>query len=162
FQSVVNGNRLAAGANELIASMQTARMEALRRSRRVVVCTSANANDGADATCANADIDGWITFLDVDQDGDFDKAIDLFPDGTPAIRRNATFSGALEVSGSTTVVYRADGLARESNGQTLLTDGVVRIRIDAAQPRQNVRCIDITAGGVAVRNPNPARDAACS
>ena len=42
FQSVVNGNRLAGAANELIATMQVARMEAIRRNRRVAVCASAN------------------------------------------------------------------------------------------------------------------------
>ena len=44
FQSVVNSNRLAGAANEAIATMQVARMEAIRRNRRVAVCASANAN----------------------------------------------------------------------------------------------------------------------
>src|SRR3546814_15199613 len=34
FQALVNGNRLAASSNEMIANLQTARMEAIRRTRR--------------------------------------------------------------------------------------------------------------------------------
>src|SRR3546814_11649357 len=51
FQALVNGNRLAASSNEMIANLQTARMEAIRRNRRVVVCASANANAGPSASC---------------------------------------------------------------------------------------------------------------
>jgi type IV fimbrial biogenesis protein FimT len=153
FQSVVNGNRLAGASNEMVASLQTARMEAIRRSRRVVVCTSANANEGDDATCATANIDGWITFVDANSDGDFDKVGDT-------LLRNSTFDGNVLVGGNDTVMYRADGLARSGAG-VLMTAGNVRMRIDTSQPVQNVRCIDITTGGVVVRTP-PAHDANCS
>lgn len=150
FQSVVNGNRLAGAANEMVASLQTARMEAIRRSRRVVVCTSGNANDGDDATCATAGIDGWITFVDLDSDGDFDKATDT-------LLRNSTFDGNVLVGGNDTVMYRADGLARSSAG-ALMTSGTMRMRIDSSQPVKNVRCIDITTGGVVVRTPDSHDD----
>src|SRR3546814_7846546 len=68
FQTLVNGNRLSAAANEAVANLQTARMEAIRRGCRVVVCASGNANAGTGATCDNKDIDGWITFVDTDRD----------------------------------------------------------------------------------------------
>ena len=153
FQSVVNGNRLSAAANELVASLQTARMEAIRRSRRVVVCSSANANAGTDATCATANVDGWITFMDANSDGDFDKVGDT-------LLRNSTFDGNVLVGGDDKVMYRADGLARDGSG-ALMTSGNVRMRIDTSQPAKNVRCIDISTGGVMVRAPD-AHDANCS
>jgi type IV fimbrial biogenesis protein FimT len=156
FQSVVNGNRLATAANEMVASLQTARMEAIRRNRRVAVCTSGNANAGADSTCGSAGIDGWITFVDANTDGDFDKAGDT-------LVRTSTFSGPVELSGEAAVSYRADGMARIASGAgagTLMTDGSIRMRIDAGAPTENVRCIDITTGGAAVRTP-AGHDASC-
>jgi type IV fimbrial biogenesis protein FimT len=156
FQSAVNGNRLATAANEMVASLQTARVEAIRRNRRVAVCTSANANAGTNATCSSAGVDGWITFVDANTDGDFDKAGDT-------LVRTSTFSGPVELSGEAAVSYRADGMARVASGAgagALMTDGAIRMRIDARAPTENVRCIDITTGGAAVRTP-AAHDASC-
>jgi type IV fimbrial biogenesis protein FimT len=163
FQSMVNGNRLTGAANELVASLQTARIEAIRRSRRVVVCTSANANAGVAATCSNVNINGWITFVDVNPNGEFDANDKIKDsDGTErlALLRNSTFDGNVLVGGADTVMFRADGMARDGDGE-LMTSGNVRMRIATSQPTKNVRCIDITTGGVAVRVP-PAHDANCS
>ena len=153
FQSVVNGNRLASAANELVASLQTARMEAIRRSRRVVVCASANANAGTNATCASANVDGWITFVDANSDGDFDKVGDT-------LLRNSSLDGNVLLNGIDTVIYRADGLARTKAG-VLMTAENVRMRLDTRYPARNVRCIGITTGGVMVRTPG-AHDANCA
>ena len=153
FQSVVNGNRLTGAANELIATMQVARTEAIRRNRRVAVCASANANAGDAATCATSNLDGFIAYVDADPHGNFDKAKDT-------LLRNTAFPGALEVTGNTFLDYRSDGLARDASG-ALVTAGVVRIRIDARQPRANVRCVDISTGGAVVRIPE-GHDAACN
>ena len=49
FTSIINNNRLAAQANEVITSLQVARTEAIRRNERVTVCRS---TDGA--TCSAA------------------------------------------------------------------------------------------------------------
>lgn len=153
FQAVVNGNRLAGAANELMAGLQTARMEAIRRNRRVAVCASANAEDGEDATCAAANINGFITFVDEDADGDFDKGGDI-------LLRNAGLPTRVEVGGTTFVSYRADGLARDAGG-ALLAAGAVRLRINATLPQRNVRCVAITTGGTSVSTPE-AHDADCS
>lgn len=152
FQSVVNGNRLAAAANEAVANLQTARMEAIRRNRRVVVCASSNPNAGAGAACATSGIGGWITFVDNDRSNAFNAGDTLL--------RNATVEGPLEITGIMTVVYRSDGLARDAAGNLL--DGAVRIAIDTVNPARNVRCVGVrTSSGVAVQTP-AANDAACS
>ncbi len=151
FQSVVNGNRLAAAANEAVANLQTARMEAIRRNHRVVVCASSNANAGTAATCANSDIDGWIIFVDKDRNDAFNAGDTLL--------RNTTVDRTLEIGGTMTVVYRSDGLARDTAGNLL--NGAVRIAIDTNRPVRNVRCVGIrTSSGIAVQVPT-ANDAAC-
>ena len=151
FEALVNGNRLAATANEVVASLQTARMEAIRRNRRVIVCASANANAGTDATCADASVDGWITFVDNDRDDTFGADDTLL--------RNSLVDGSVEVSGVPAVVFRSDGLARDAAGDLL--DGSVRIAIDTSHPELNVRCVDIrTSGAVSVSTP-PTNGAGC-
>jgi type IV fimbrial biogenesis protein FimT len=150
FESVVNGNRLAAAANETIAALQTARIEAIRRNRRVAVCASADANAGASATCGAGAADGWLVFVDNDRDGSF-GAGDL-------LLRSSTLDGALGIGGTGTVVYRSDGLARDAAGE--LMDGSIRIAIDTRHPVRNVRCVAVRAGGVSVQSP-VANNAAC-
>lgn len=144
FQSFVNGNRLAATANELVASLQTARMEAIRRNRRVVVCASANANAGDAARCAAANPDGWITFVDNDRSNAFGAGDTLL--------RNSVVDGSVDVTAFSVVVFRSDGLARDATGD--LADRSLRLAIDTQQPSRNVRCIDIrTSGAVSVQVP---------
>lgn len=152
FQSIINSNRLAGTSNEFIAALQTARIEAIRRGRRVVVCASANTNAGADADCATSGIDGWITFVDEDTDGELGAGDTLL--------RNAGFDGTIQVSGPMLLDFRADGLARDDAG-ALVTGDHVRLRIDTTQPAKNVRCIDIGVVGASVRTP-AAHDASCT
>lgn len=150
FQALVNGNRLAASSNEMLANLQTARMEAIRLNRRVVVCASANANAGTSASCASASIDGWITFVDKDRSNAFNAGDTLL--------RNSRLDRGVEVAGPATVVFRSDGLARDATGDLL--DDSVRIWIDSSQPSSNVRCVDIRTSGVGVRTP-ASHGAAC-
>lgn len=51
--AMIRNNRLAAGANELVAALQLARAEAVKRGRPVTLCSS---NDGS--ACVNA-TSGW-------------------------------------------------------------------------------------------------------
>ena len=150
FESIVNGNRLAAASNETIAALQSARLEAIRRNRRVAVCASANANAGASATCSASSPDGWLVFVDNDRDGSFGDG-DL-------LLRSSTLDGRLGVGGTSTVVYRSDGLARDAAGE--LMAGNIRIAIDTRHPRQNVRCVNVRAAGISVQAPE-ANNAAC-
>jgi len=152
FQSVVNGNKLAGTANELMASLQVARMEAVRRGQRAGVCLSKDTNDGVDATCSDADIDGWIAFVDENGDGDFDKAGD-------ALIRVSTLPAAVTLSANPglgggvsgrPIVFRPDGLARDEPGGggpgTGLLDAVVRVCIATNRPAENARDVAIASG----------------
>jgi type IV fimbrial biogenesis protein FimT len=150
YQSVVNGNRLAGTANEFVATLQSARVEAIRRGRRIAVCASADAN-AASPTCASANIDGWITFVDKDADGSFGAADELL--------QRSTIDGPVAVSDLPTVVYRSDGLARDAAGDPMPASAA-RLSVEGSHPTQNVRCIAIDAGGVQVQTPD-AHDAEC-
>mgnify|MGYP005846534579 CR=1 FL=1 len=68
FTQFIANNRLAAKANEMVASFQFARSEAIKRGKQVQVCDSA---DGS--TCGGGWNQGWITMAD--------------PAGTPEVLR---------------------------------------------------------------------------
>jgi type IV fimbrial biogenesis protein FimT len=142
FQAVMNGNRLAGASNELVASLQVARMEAVKRNARVGMCLSANANAAADTVeCGSANADGWIVFADVNKNGKYDKASD-------ELLRSSTIPPKVVVQTSETpdgvVVFRSDGFAHAKDGSLL--NGTIDACIATKRPPENVRHVTIAAG----------------
>jgi type IV fimbrial biogenesis protein FimT len=140
FETTINSNRLAGASNELMASVQTARMEAVRRNARVALCLSANADTNA-PTCGNADANGWIVFTDIDKDSDFDT-------GTDTLLRVSTIPSNVVVQSSATpagkVSFRSDGFARTGTGQLLA--GAIDLCIATRRPPENIRHVLVAAG----------------
>ena len=140
FEAVMNGNRLAGASNELMASLQTARMEAVKRNARVALCLSADAN-AATPSCATADVDGWIVFTDVNSNGAFNSS-------TETLLRTSTVSPNVQVLSSATpngvVAFRSDGFARTSAGNLL--NGAIDMCIPTKRPPENVRHVIVAAG----------------
>jgi type IV fimbrial biogenesis protein FimT len=81
FTETVRNNRIISQNNELVASLNLARSEALKRSGSVSVCASAD-----QATCSNSTNwgTGWIVFNDPNANGTLDAA-----DGTDALLQTA-------------------------------------------------------------------------
>lgn len=135
FNVVIVSNRLSAGANELVGSLQLARSEAIRRGSRVVVCPSST---GAD--CAGAWSDGWIVF----EDRNRDRGVTA---GEPILRSRSALAN-LQILTSpaigAAVVFRPDGMARLPDGALLAG------RLSVCQPatgiRENVRQVEIMSG----------------
>jgi len=76
FQQIFRENRLATATNELVASLHLARMEAIKRGRRVVICES----DGGRTCTEGGDwARGWIIFADANGDGQFNDDGDQTP-----------------------------------------------------------------------------------
>lgn len=139
FEWTINSNRLSGSANELVNALQTARIEAIRRNRRTVVCLSGNAG-AAKPSCSTVAPDGWITFVDADRNGDYAGGDTLLMTSTLAAPVQAASSAA--VAGK--VVFRSDGLARDA-ADTLL-DGVIDMCIATRRPATNVRHVAIGSG----------------
>lgn len=71
FVNMVENNRLATKANEFIADLNVARMEAIKQGRNGYICRSTNGT-----SCASADDDwsvGWIVWIDADSDNTLDS-----------------------------------------------------------------------------------------
>lgn len=154
FDGVMNGNRLAGASNEMMASLQTARMEAVKRNARVGLCLSATANDAA-PTCAAANANGWIVFADTNKNAAFDAG--------EALLRTSVVSSNVVVTSSATpagvIMFRSDGLARTAAGALL--NGAIDVCIKTKRPPENVRHVIIAAGSrTSITSANGA--AACN
>lgn len=135
FNNVIVSNRLAAGANELVGSLQAARSEAIRRGSRVVVCASSSGT-----TCTGTWSDGWIVFEDANRDGAVTAG--------ETILRSQSALADLEVLASsnigTAMVFRPDGMARHSTG-ALLAGRLSVCKASAGVP-ENIRQVEIASG----------------
>ena len=140
FTGVINANRLAGPANELLSGLQAARATAMSRNTRVVLCRS---NDGATCSIAAGNWPGWIAFVDWNADFAPDAAGDnLIASGT--IASPATLQPSSNVA-SQRFVFRSDGMAR--NADNTLMNAAVRICIPTSYPAENIRDVQLLAGG---------------
>lgn len=141
FTSLINSNRLSGGANELVAALQTARMEAVRRNARVLVCRSENSQ-----TCAGAgDLwPAWLVFVDVDADGVLDANEPVLRVGNAHSAVQVRASPALTVD---RLLFRPDGFARNSATPhgSLLTASFA-VCLPTGRPAENMRIVSIASG----------------
>ena len=139
FTSVINGNRITAAANELMAGIQSARLEAIRRNARVVLCRSDN---GLTCTTGGGDWQGWISFVDTDAnnapDGGADSLLRTF-----AASRNVVLRSSAAITGNR-IVVRPDGMIRTNT--RALVNAQVRVCMRTTLPAQNLRDITLNAG----------------
>lgn len=152
FRYVQNSGRLTGTANELVANLQAARMDALRRNGRVVFCASA---DGAACSTDRAS-GGWLAFADADGDNTVDAGEEILltyraPPPVTLLANAAVTDGVIQ--------FRSDGLARDKTGALL--SGEVRICIPTTQPAQNIRNVRVDAGG-RVRVVSDTGNGACN
>lgn len=138
FTATINRNRLATAGNELLASLQLARMEAVRRGNTVVVCPSENPG-AANATCGGADWRQWITFVDADNNRNRAAT-------EPLLRSSSAHSRVQmsNVDGLANIAFRPDGLAYAASGALLTT--AVSACIETTMPEVNGRNVLLRSG----------------
>ncbi|MEQ1513969.1 MAG: GspH/FimT family pseudopilin [Lysobacteraceae bacterium] len=144
FTGMSNSNRLTSNANEIVAAMQIARSEAVRRNAPTFFCQSTNGT-----TCSNVSPwQGWLVYADADRDS---------VAGADEIVRAGVIEAPMQIIASPSVtnsemVFRADGLAY-TTGNNLL-EANVRVCLPVTDPQLNVRDVNISIGGrVTVRPP---------
>ena len=97
FTSVINNNRLTGNANELLSTLQSARMEAVRRNAPIVICRNDTPDTGTTCNTGAGAWQGWMSF--VDNGGTVFNA-----DGTVNVAGTGTASNG-ELEGNETVLY---------------------------------------------------------
>ena len=148
FQSTINSNRLAGATNELLTSLQTARIEAMRFNHRATLCLSRNPTSDT-PTCAPAnasDATGYITYIDMNGD-------DTFNAGSDPVVRQSTLppnvkllpSTNLATANGSQVTFRADGFARSGPNNDRL-QARIDVCLPTNRPAENVRRMEIGLG----------------
>lgn len=112
FQTTVVNARVAAHTNDYISSLNLARSEAVKRGRRVLLCKS---SDGASCITSGGWEQGWIVFLDMDNNAAVDTG-----SGDVILRVYGPLEGGETLQGDTHV---SDYIAYSSDGFTRLVSG---------------------------------------
>ena len=144
FTSLVNSNRLATQANDLLGAMMIARSEAIRLNRRVILCSS---SDGATCSSDAGRWNGWLVFADNNRNDS--------PDSGEVLRVGTISPTDVVVQGSQRIVDQgnrirmgADGLGRAATGSSaVLLQAKLSVCIATTSVTQNTREIRIGAGG---------------
>ncbi len=136
--SVVNSNRLATQANELVASLQIARSEAIRLNNTVTLCRS---TDGASCAAAGP----WTRWIVIS--------------GTEVLRDSSLRPPIQITSVDAAVNFRSDGRARTPAGA--LSSNVFTVCIPTTYPPQNRRVVDLALGSRVATNPGGSGDGTC-
>ena len=163
FREFLRNNKMASVANDLLGGIQTARTEAIKRqlpTGGIAVCPSNNP-DSADATCLAAstrNFDGWIAFVDADNNCVRDTTKDsgvyrepLVRTGARTDKDNTATSYVKSISNGDCISFAPTGFMRTVAGHTSAT----RImfcdeRGNIVQPGMKislVRGIDVTTTG---------------
>ncbi len=136
FITTINTNRLAGLSNELVASMQAARMQAVRRNAHAVFCRS---TDGTSCS-TGATWTGWLVYVDANRNGALDAG-EVVQVGTVKSPLQIRVSPAITNS---MVVFRPDGIAKADTDAVLQAS--IAVCIPTSKPRENQRNVNIFAG----------------
>lgn len=138
FRAVINRNRLVSASNEVVAALQLARMEAIRRNSRVELCPS---TDGA--SCSGS---VWTRMI-----------VRVASDGT--VIRDISVTGVgigLKGSSNTTsnnrIAFLPSGMARVGNGTA--STGGISVCSSYIPVTENTLDVGIVASRVAVTPRN--------
>ena len=146
FTNLINSNRLTAAANELVATVQTARMEAVRRNSSVVLCPTVNGT-----ACSGTNWERLMVFSDEDGNGAADA-------DEPVIRDVVVSAGNIRITPSNNVAtndrvrFAADGFVRVGNAGA--RTGGISVCSTEVPEAANTRDILIAVSRVSVSTRN--------
>ena len=124
FKDMLNQTRASSLANELAASLNLARSEAIKRGTRVSVCKSANITDSSPicSTTANWQ-DGWLVFVDKSTSGTFDGTDTPLKVGQPS---NSSAVITLNINSDNYISYLPSGSSPSNGTLSICVGGIQR------------------------------------
>ncbi|HYE34441.1 MAG TPA: GspH/FimT family pseudopilin [Methylocaldum sp.] len=130
FQNFINSTRIAGATNELVAALNLARSEAVKRGVIVTVCKSANPND-ASPTCTTSGgwQAGWLTFTDSGTRGTVDGSDARLRVKQPS-NSAATITGDSNFSNFVSYLPGGESLGESGSSSGMLTVCVGGIKSD--------------------------------
>lgn len=153
FTRIIHSNRLTTAANEIVAALQTARMEAVRRNTRVALCPTSN---GADCS-GGSDWTRLLVFVDTNGNASIDTGETIVRDvQVTQAGSGITVSG---VSGITTVRFGSDGRVRV--GSTGTNSGTIALTSSKLPAATATRRVEMATSRISVCTSSGA-STACS
>ncbi|HEU0153020.1 MAG TPA: GspH/FimT family pseudopilin [Arenimonas sp.] len=144
FQGMINRNRLSSITNEIVGATQLARMEAIRRNTRVVVCPTTNGS-----TCNGAN---WMRVV-VRESATGGAVIREFQFNGQGI----TVQGSPSIATGNQLSFNASGFARAGTNAAN-TSGAIRICTSALAASENARDVQVAVSRISV---TPTGSAGC-
>lgn len=147
FSDMINRNRLTAAANELVSALQVARMEAIRRNARVMLCPS---TDGS--ACAGSDWSRLIVFVDANGNSAPGDTGDEIVRNVQISESGITVAGSSNVATNQRLGFGADGFARVGNAGA--KEGALSACSSKVPVAENTRdvVVEVSRINVATRN----------
>jgi len=140
YAHFMNYNRLVTATNDLVSSLQLARSEAIKRGKRVTVCTSSAPMNAVPACDAGADWQhGWLVFVDDGARGTIDVGDQILKvhGGIPTAEITATnfstYASYLPSGGSQGTNGLGNGtlnICLAGNKRSIIINKIGRIKID--------------------------------
>ncbi len=156
FQAFQRNSELTSIANSLLASINGARGEAMKRGRYAMVVPTDGVNWSS----------GWIVFVDVDRSQSYAASSDITITTAPPIPGYLTISGTGSASGSSPyILYDASGYSKLTGtaGFGASTFEIQRSDVSGAEQLKQTRRVKIASTGrVRVCTPISATDVNCS
>lgn len=147
FGRMIHSNRLTSSANEVVAALQTGRMEAVRRNARVVLCPTTT---GTGCSASN----NWartLIFVDANSDGSIGTGDTVLKDievTKPGSGIAVVGLGSLEstATAASTIGFGADGRVRIGSGSS----GVVALTSSKLASATATRRVEIATSRISV------------
>lgn len=151
FTTLINSNRLSGAANDIVAALQVARMEAVRRGENVVICPSA---DGA--TCSGTDWSRMIVFSDRNGNQAVNAPQDVVIRDVALAANGLHLRPSARVAGGHRIRFSPDGLAWVGTHR----NGVISVCSTRVPETRNTRDVQVVTSRVSVGTRNGT--AACT
>jgi type IV fimbrial biogenesis protein FimT len=155
FTTYQRNSELTAHANSLLAAINAARTEAMKRGRNAMVVPT----DGANWTS------GWVVFVDLDRSQDYAAASDATVLVAPPPPSYLTITGRGTTNlAAPYILYDASGYSRTKiNGLGPLTFEIKRSDVSGTEQLNQIRRVKIASTGRArVCTPKSAGDTECA
>jgi type IV fimbrial biogenesis protein FimT len=152
IKNILKDHRLSGYTNDLVADLNTARSEAIKRATPVTLCKTLNPQNSSPAcntTAANAWTTGRIMFVDADSDGVVDSGEQVLRLRQGLDDQNSAIKGA----GNGTVTDTANRVTFRSDGTSTLIENILtaiaetQITVCDDRGATQKRALEISAGG---------------
>lgn len=152
FTAFQRNSELSSLANNMIASINAARAEAMKRGRRAMVVPT-------DFTNWNS---GWVVFVDIDNDAAYISTSDVtIATAVPTPSYLAVTGNGSAAPGTPYIMFDSSGFPRlMAGGFGALTFTIQRNDVNASQQNEQTRRIIISSTG-RVRTCKPSTDVTC-